>query len=86
MNPFKDQLIKYKISELHPNDLIQYGRLYGANVSFQEASALLEIVQHREWSTSDKQSMYALLREAKSNVSSKTYEVLEKLFQDYVGL
>ncbi|MFB4166166.1 DUF2624 family protein [Alteribacillus sp. JSM 102045] len=85
MNRFKDQYIKYKISELHPKDLVHYGALYGVTVSDDEAAALLKLVKSSNWSTDNKQSMTNLLHEAKEIVSPKTYVVLEQLFKDFIG-
>ncbi|WP_158735082.1 DUF2624 family protein [Alteribacillus sp. YIM 98480] len=85
MNRFKDQWIKYKISELHPKDLIHYGALYGVTVSFEEASDLLHLVQSSHWSIDDKQSMTNILEEAKETVSPETYALLKQLFKNFIG-
>ncbi|SFE29408.1 DUF2624 family protein [Alteribacillus iranensis] len=84
MNHFKDQWIKYKISELHPKDITHYGSLYGIDVSHEEAVALLHLVKTNQWSLDDKDSLLHLLHNAKKAVTPKTYQLLEKLFHEYI--
>lgn len=84
VNQFKEQWIKYKLSELHPKDLIQYGSLYGIKVKPSEASALLHLVKTSQWSLADKKSIETLLFQAEEMVSKETYQVLKQLFNDYV--
>ncbi|RSL30913.1 DUF2624 family protein [Salibacterium salarium] len=83
MNHFKDQWIKYKISELHPLDLVHYGKLYGVTISLEESTKILEIVQHSNWNINDKSSLHALLSKVKPIVSAEAYSVINSLFQDY---
>ncbi|SDH48617.1 Protein of unknown function [Alteribacillus persepolensis] len=85
MNHFKEQWIKYKLSELHPNDLIHYGKLYGITVSYEEAAKLLELVQTSSWSIDDKQSLHNLLEKAEKIVAPQTYALMQELFNHFIG-
>ncbi|RSL34502.1 DUF2624 family protein [Salibacterium salarium] len=85
MNLFKDQWIKYKISELHPMDLVHYGKLYGVTISLDEAEKILNVVQHSNWSMDDESSLHALLANIKPIVSKDAYSVITKLFHHYIG-
>lgn len=85
MNEWKEQWIKYKISQLHPKDLIHYGAMYGLSVSYQEAAQILQLVQQSNWSLNDKQSLETLLQQAKQIVSPQAYQVLKELYDEYLS-
>ncbi|MFZ4452007.1 DUF2624 family protein [Salibacterium aidingense] len=85
MNHFKEQWVKYKISEMHPKDLIHYGNLFGITVTYEEAATVLNIVQNSSWSMDDQASLYAVLEKVEQNVSPETFRAIEQLFQQYFG-
>lgn len=85
MNEWKEKWIKYKISQLHPKDLIHYGSMYGLTVSHDEATKLLTLVKQSNWSLNDKKSLKRLLVEAKQIVSPPAYQVLKELYDEYLN-